>query len=186
LILPGICLLAGAGICPLASRLNIALVFALVMLVGAGDLLKYYREFDHPHIDEAAQYVRIHSAPGEQIYVGNAFRVFSYYFKGQYPRIGSDEWDEFGQQFRNLHEQTMDGVVLFGNSRSSEKLPSFIHFIAGETDRRLRNGQAPPPFWLVLTGEKEIFSSINEQAAYSFAGEAHFKGVSIFHVVPAS
>lgn len=186
-ILPGICLLAGAGLCRLRSSANVGLAFLLVLTVGGVNLMKYYHEYDHAHIDEAARYVRANMEPGEQIYVGNAFRVFSYYFKDQYPRIGSVAWKDISRQFEGIKGQSMDGIVMYGNSRRSEKLPPFIHLIQGEIDRRLRDGKAETPFWLILkeADEKGILSPLLAQKAYSLDESIDFEGASVLRFLPA-
>ncbi|HSG49233.1 MAG TPA: hypothetical protein VLA43_15540, partial [Longimicrobiales bacterium] len=92
-VLPGLCLLAAAGAARVTSRAGAVAVAALVLLLPASQLPRYYRDFTRVAYDQAASVIATHRAPGELIFVGGGFRTLAYYYRGSFPRIGSPEWD---------------------------------------------------------------------------------------------
>ncbi len=135
-------------------------------VIGIHDLYGYYTRFERVPYDRVAAHVREHRVAGEMIYVGNGYRVFSYYYKGQYPRIGSTQWHEFAAQFDALDHLWTDDPDKVGSSYRSEKLPAFIeHLFLGSPNRSYVNDivelrsagklRFEGSYWLVL-GDGQI------------------------------
>ena len=177
-MLPGICLLAAAGLIAIRSRICLIMAFATIVAVGVGDLQKYYREFDYAHFDEAARFVKGRIGPDELVYAGNGFRVFSYYYNDQYPRIGSRAWDDFAAQFAGLDKVYVDGSGRSGYSYRSEKMRGTIRFLYKTPREDLIQGRLQAPFWVVV-GEAEerqyIHAAINA-GLYRLLESSQFKG----------
>ncbi|MEI6669942.1 MAG: glycosyltransferase family 39 protein [Acidobacteriota bacterium] len=183
-MLPGICLLAAAGLSAIRSRISLVIIFATVATVAVTDLQKYYREFDYPHFDDAARFVKSRRQPAERIYLGNGFRVFNYYYNDQYPRMGSRDWDAFDAQFAGLENIFVDGTQRYGYSHRSEKMYDFITYLSTAPRQALAEGRLSPPFWVVVgePAERQLVQTAVDSGAYRIVEAVPFKDVDVFLV----
>lgn len=166
-VLPGLCLLATAGFAVLRSRYAFALAASLLVLLPAAELPRYYREFTNTREahDQAAALIRSRAADSERIYVGNGYRVFNYYFRGFFPRIGSERWDSLAAAHAHLDDRATLFSPKWGDTYAYEKMSPrianfnfyplgydganggpFIRFIRDELER----GGFEGTYWLVL------------------------------------
>ncbi|MEC9341587.1 MAG: hypothetical protein VX663_08905 [Pseudomonadota bacterium] len=130
-LIPALALLLALGFDQFRSRGVRTVLLGTVAIVGIHDLHSYYTRFERAPYDQAAEYVRERRVDGEMIYVGNGYRAFSYYYKGQYPRIGSPAWRDFVAQFDGLENLWTDHPDKYGSSYPAEKMPAFIEFLFG-------------------------------------------------------
>ena len=75
-------------------------VALLAVLLPALELPRFYSEHNQPAVDQAAEIVLANEFGNEPIYIGNKFRSFYYYYRGIYPRIGSEQWDSLSAAYR--------------------------------------------------------------------------------------
>jgi hypothetical protein len=184
-MLPGICMLAAAGLFAVRSRICLIMAFATIAAVGVGDLQKYYREFDYAHFDEAARFVKGRIAPDELVYAGNGFRAFSYYYNDQHPRIGSRGWDDFAAQFAGLDKMYVDGSGRPGYSYSSEKMLGLIRYLYKTPREDFIHGRLQAPFWVVVgeEGERQYVHAAINAGLYRHLESSQFKGgVEVLHL----
>lgn len=184
--LPGLALLAAAGTLHLRSssgvpRFSVAL---LAVLLPALELPRYYLEHDQPAVDEAAEIVRANEFGDEPIYIGNKFRSFFYYYRGVYPRIGSEQWDSLSAAYdvdqtreewhRLAASDDQEGLARLSATPGSNKWADTYAYerlprrIRHEGFRGLKvyrewmrkeaaNGGFREPYWLIYhPGEREL------------------------------
>lgn len=166
-VVPGLCLLAAAGFAALRTRRAQQFAAATIVLLPVAELPRFYRNFSltrEAH-DEAAAIIREHGAEDGTIYVGNGYRVFSYYFRGFFPRIGSERWDSLTAAHAHLtdrstlhspkwgdtyaYEKQSPRISYYGYFRANPSLPtddSFERFVELEVSR----GGFQGTYWLVL------------------------------------
>jgi hypothetical protein len=177
-VLPGICLLATAGFAALRYRTMFAVAAAIVVLLPLAELPRYYRDFTQTREahDQAAALVREHGTEEERIYVGNGFRVFGYYYRGSFPRIGSAEWDSLASAHAHLTDRRTLESAKWGDTYAYEKLSPKILFYGyyqlfeaptspERYDRFIRDelarGGFQGSFWLILDARgKEFFEPV--------------------------
>lgn len=163
-VLPGLCLLASAGLGAVRSRAALASVAALLVLLPAIQLPRHFRNYRQPATDAAAAILRAARQPGETIYAGNGYRALGYYLRGITPRIGSAAWDSLTAAHAHLHDRVTQRSVKRGDTYAHEKLdPGIVYvgfhgfnpaapleglrrFVREERDR----GGWPETYWVVL------------------------------------
>ncbi|HSG47510.1 MAG TPA: hypothetical protein VLA43_06860, partial [Longimicrobiales bacterium] len=128
-VLPGLCLLAAGGAARVRSRAGAVAVAALVLLLPASQLPRYYRDFTRAAYDQAASVIATHRSPGELIFVGGGFRTLAYYYRGSFPRIGSPEWDRLATETASFGDRLTIASGKWGDSYAFEKIPPEIHYI---------------------------------------------------------
>lgn len=200
-VLPGMCLLAGGGFLLIRSRVVFGTGVAAILLIGALELPRYYEEYDHPALDEAATFVKARSQPGESIFLGNAFRAFAYYYRGEYPRIGTDEWREFEATYAGYSDRFTDESGRFASRYSVEKLPPHIHWVRYSPppmtpphlrdygafwDEAKNTGIISGSFWLVhAPGEKGMVEQLESVGLSCAQAEIwHFQQVEVRYCTP--
>jgi hypothetical protein len=165
-VAPGLCLLAAAGFATLQTRTQLAMAASVVVLLPLAELPRYYTSFMRDAVDQAAALVREQSTPDEQIYVGNEFRIFSYYFRGIFPRIGSAQWDSLKAAHAHLADRPTLESPKYADTYAFEAMsprivtyeffrgdytPPYARFIEAERARGGLRGS----FWLVLEPEDD-------------------------------
>jgi hypothetical protein len=130
-VLPGLCLLATAGVGLLRSRANLAAIAVLLIALPASQLARHHKEFarDRAAMDEAAAVVRANELPGELIFVGNGFRAFAYYYRGIFPQMGSAQWDSLTAAHADETDRYTMESVKRGDTYAHEKFTPRIRFI---------------------------------------------------------
>jgi hypothetical protein len=175
-VLPGMCLLATAGVGLVRSRANLAAVAVLLILLPASQLARHHKEFarDRSAMDVAAEIVRANERPDELIFVGNGFRAFAYYHRGVFPRMGSEQWDSLTSAHRDLTDlYTMESVKR-GDTYAHEKFTPRIRFIGWHAflplderydvfvQRQVEEGAFDGSYWLVLAESDYRFEAALE------------------------
>lgn len=127
-VVPGLCALAGGGFLALRTRPQLALGALLLVLLPAGELQRYWYGFQRDAQDEAAAIVRENGTPDETIYVGNGYRVFGYYFRGFFPRIGSAQWDSLAASVADLDDVHTLYSPKWGDTYAYEKLSPRVKY----------------------------------------------------------
>lgn len=174
-VLPGLCLLAAAGAARARTPAGRAAVAAIVVLLPAAQLPRYYTDLNRPGADAAAEVIRQEGRPGEPIYVSNSFRSLAYYLRGNFPTIGSPEWEAMAADFANLDDSYTMWGFKWGNTRSFEKIPLEIRFFSYwwpfvENPQRqfaqeeAARGHFNGSYWLVLRprGDEPFLSALEE------------------------
>ena len=160
-VVPGMCLLAGAGVAYTRSRAVFGLALAGVVAVGLTEVPRHFERFTGDGMEEAAALVRELREPGEPILVGNGFRAFAYYYRGSFPRIGSDAWDDLVASTAGDSLRTTLESVKWGDTYAYEKLPPeirYYHFYRGPSEvsvprwvaEEVARGALDGGFWIVL------------------------------------
>lgn len=172
-VVPGMCLLVAAGASHVRTRVGRAAIAALLFLLPAAELPRYFRELRRPAVDDAAALIRENGKPGEPIFVGVSFRSLAFYLRGDFPRIGSADWERMAAQFAPLDQSFTMWGFKWGNTRAFEKIPLEVRYIgywspfvedaqaqfaAEEVDRGHLNGA----YWLVLrpSGDQAFVAAI--------------------------
>jgi 4-amino-4-deoxy-L-arabinose transferase-like glycosyltransferase len=184
--LPGLALLAAAGTVHLrtASQVPRFAVALLAVLLPAIELPRYYLEHNQPAVDEAARIVHENEFGDEPIYIGNKFRSFFYYYRGVYPRIGSEQWDSLSAAYdvdrtreewhRLAAADDQEGLARLSATPGSnkwadtfayERLPRRIRHegfrgLDGYRDwmrREVARGGFQEPYWVIYhVGDREL------------------------------
>lgn len=192
-VLPAMCLLATAGVSVLRSRANLTAVAALLILLPAAQLARHHKEFglERPGMDVAAEIVRANERPDELIFVGNNFRAFAFYYRGVYPRMGSEQWDSLTSAHAHLTElYTMESVKR-GDTYAHEKFTPRIRFIGWHTflpleerfdvfvRRELEEGGFDGSYWLVLVEADYRFKAALEAYGVTCGNPEYFDAPSM-------
>jgi hypothetical protein len=166
-VLPGLCLLATAGVGLLRSRANLAAIAVLLIVLPMSQLARHHKEFarDRAAMDEAAEIIRANERPDELIFVGNGFRAFAYYFRGAFPKMGSAQWDSLTAAYADLTDvYTMESVKR-GDTYAHEKFTPRIRFMGWHAflpveerfdffvKRQLDEGGFSGSYWMVMRAE---------------------------------
>jgi hypothetical protein len=157
-VLPGIALLAGGGFLFLRSREAVLSAAVILVLLPMAELPRYYRDFNRPAVDEVAEIVRANEVGSETFYIGNSFRVFQYYYRGFFPRIGSETWDSLTAAHAHLTDLHTTFATKWGDTYAYERMDERItHFgydgYEGYVQKirdELARGGFREPYWMVL------------------------------------
>lgn len=174
-VVPGLCLLAAAGAARVRTRSGRAAVAALVVLLPAAELPRFYTEHRQPAVDVAAEVIREEGRPGEPIFVSASFRGLAYYLRGSFPRIGSPEWERMAAEYAPLDDSYTMWGFKWGNTRAFEKIPPEIRFFGywwpfvedpqGQFAREeVARGHLDGAYWLVLRpqGDEPFVAALEE------------------------
>jgi len=182
---PALLLLFAFGLIavPLGPRL---IVIGVLLVASMPALSSYYDEATNPAYGQAAAYVRSQSRPPAAIMVGNGMRVFSYYYAGKYPRLGSEEWNSFVIQMPRRS-------ILFDPSAKDPMRPPpssdlyaeriapgvfWMHKSITETATEL-DSSAIASFWIVANSEEPLSLEDLRDSRYHLADEKHFGEVVV-------
>lgn len=184
-VLPGICLLAAAGFGEVRSRAAVSGLLAMLVLVPAADLPRYYRDFTRPAMDEAARIVKAEGRSGEPVYVSGGYRAFAYYYRGVFPRIGSEQWDSLAAATADLvGEYTLESVK-WGDTYAYEKLPRNVrhftyfnppphHLLTDFVRWEVERGGLRGPFWVVQNDPPFTFQDLLSEPGYECRNPREF------------
>ena len=172
-VLPGIALIAGGGFLFLRSRPAVLSAALIVALLPVAELPRFYRDFNRPAIDEAAEIVRANEIGTEEIYVGNSFRVFQYYYRGYFPRIGSERWDSLTAAHAHQTDRHTTFATKWGDTyayeRMSDRIQHFAHRgLEGYREQireELDSGGFQEPYWIIMQEsdrERAFFEAFDE------------------------
>jgi hypothetical protein len=198
-VVPGLCLLAAAGVGQVRSRAGLVALAVIALLLPVAQLPRHYDNVRHPAMDEAVRIVRENGGDDENVYVGGGFRSFAYYERGIFPRIGSAQWDSLAAAHADATERHTLESVKRGDTYAFEKFPTRIvyfgyYFANGPTrfprfiEDELGRGGFRGPFWLVLKdgGDQQF------REAFAASGiecrdpvRYHVRGLELVHCGPA-
>lgn len=201
-VLPGMCLLATAGVGLLRSRASLAAIATLLVVLPASQLARHHKEFarDRAAMDEAAALVRANERPDELIYVGNGFRAFAYYYRGIFPRMGSEQWDSLTAAHASLTDlYTMDSVKR-GDTYAHEKFTPRIRFIGWHAfvpveerydlfvRRTVDEGGFDGAYWMILAPSDHRFRAALDRYGVVCANAEHYsaRGLEMLRCRPDS
>jgi len=182
---PALLLLFAFGLIAIPIGLRL-IVIAVLLAASMPALSSYYDDAAHPAYDQAAAYVRSQNRVAAPILVGNGMRVFSYYYAGKYPRMGSEEWNSFVIQMPRRS-------ILFDPSAKDPMRPSpssdlyaeriapgvfWISKSITETAREL-DRSAIASFWTVASSKEPLSLEDLRDSRYRLADERQFGEVVV-------
>lgn len=196
-VLPGICLLAAAGFGEVRGRAAATGLLAMMVLVPAADLPRYYRDFTRPAMDGAARIVKAEGRPGELVYVSGGYRAFAYYYRGIFPRIGSEQWDSLAASTADMTGEYTLQSVKWGDTYAYEKLPRNVrHFtyfnppphslLTDFVTWEIARGGLKGPFWVVQNDPPFTFQDLLSEPGFACRDAREFSvpGLRIVYCNP--
>ncbi|HSM06615.1 MAG TPA: glycosyltransferase family 39 protein [Longimicrobiales bacterium] len=192
-VLPGVALMAGGGFLFLRSRAAVLSAAAILVLLPVAELPSFYRDFNRPAIDEAVEIVRENETGAETIYVGNSFRVFQYYYRGIFPRIGSPQWDSLTAAHAHQTDRHTTFESKWGDTYAYEKMMDRLHHFAHrwldgyreQIREELDAGGFQEPYWIVMQqseNEDAFFQAFDElQPPCTRLREYRVRGAIVWH-----
>jgi hypothetical protein len=162
-VLPGIALLAGGAFLFLRSRQAVAAAATIVVLLPIAELPRFYRDFDRPAVDQVADIVREAELGTETFYVGHSFRVFQYYYRGFFPRIGSEQWDSLTAAHAHLTDRHTTFDTKWGDTYAFERMTERIELLGyngyddyvAQLREEIDRGGLTEPYWMIIKSPSE-------------------------------
>ena len=90
---PALLLLLGQGLLELRPSAVRWLVIGGLLASSLPALSQYYDDAANAPYDRAAEYIKSADPDLPLVFVGKGLRVFNYYYLGEFPRLGSPEWN---------------------------------------------------------------------------------------------
>jgi hypothetical protein len=181
-ILPALIFYAVIGVRLWKNAMVYTIVVCWCIVIGFVNISKYYRSFDHAHFDEAAAFVRAHRQANEKILVGNGLRAFNYYYRNEFPRIGSKRWNAISAETAPLATRSIDLSGKHASTYTSERIPEFI-YPRKDFDSLLVSQSVDSSFWLILYNPSElgILDTVTSVYKYQVADSVSFLNVVVAH-----